>query len=136
MPMMAQHSEGERPRFNPELFKARLESYIREKACLTQEEGDKIFPIYHEMHQKQTEVYKQIHQLKKAQRNQQDQDATKTVAKILDLKVKLAKIEQTYFTKMSKVISGEKILHVMYAEDSFHREMLKLSDKERRGNKK
>lgn len=134
LPMMAQN-EGERPRFSPEIFKARLESYIRDKADLTQEEGNHLFPLYYEMKQKQKDVYQQIHQLKKSQHNQQSQNATKTVADIMALKVKLAKIEQTYYNKMSKAIGGEKVLKVMYAEDCFHRDMLKLSDKERRSKK-
>lgn len=137
LPVLAQQNEGERPRrFNPELFKARMETYIREKANLTQEEGNIIFPVYHEMHQKLMEVHQQMHNLKKANMNQQPQDATKTVTEILNLKVKLSKIEQTYYTRMSKLIGGEKILKVMYAEDSFHREMLKLSNNEHRGGKK
>lgn len=134
LPMMAQN-EGERPRFNPEIFKARLESYIRDKADLTQEEGNQLFPLYYEMKQKQKDVYQQIHQLKKSHHSQQNPNATKVVADIMTLKVKLAKIEQTYYTKMSKALGGEKVLRVMYAEDCFHRDMLKLADKERRTKK-
>lgn len=133
LPTMAQQNGGERPRFNPEMFKARMESYIREKACLTQEEGNKIFPIYHEMHQKQMEVYQQMHGLKKQQNNKDD--AAKAVTEILNLKVKLSKIEQTYYTRMCKLVGGEKVLKIMHAEDSFHREMLKLSNNDRRGKK-
>lgn len=133
LPLMAQQNGGERPRFNPEMFKARMESYIREKACLTQEEGNSIFPLYHEMHQKQMEVYQQMHSLRKSQNNQQD--ATKTVTEILNLKVKLSKIEQTYYNRMCKLIGGEKVLKIMHAEDTFHREMLKLSNNDRRGKK-
>lgn len=135
LPIMAQQHEGERPRFSPELFKARMESYIREKAGLNQEECDKLFPLYHEMHQKQKEIYEQIHKLKKSQYNQQTSNATKTITEIMELKVKLTKIEQTYYTKMCKTVSGEKVLKVMHAEDTFHREMLKLSNNERRGKK-
>lgn len=135
LPTMAQQNEGERPRFSPEQFKARMECYIRDKAGLTQEEGNKLFPLYHEMHQKQSEIFQQMHKLRRAQHNQQNNDATKTVTEIMNLKVKLAKIEQTYYIRMCKVISGDKILKVMYAEDSFHREMLKMSDNSRRGKK-
>lgn len=135
LPVMAQQNEGNRPRFSPEDFKARMECYIREKANLTQEEGKKIFPLYHEMHQKQMELNIQIHNLKKSQFNQPSHDATKTVTEIMDLKVKLTKIEQTYYTRMCKAIGGEKVLKVMHAEDCFHREMLKLSNNDRRGKK-
>lgn len=132
LPTLAQRSgDGERPHFDPAKFKARMESYIREKANLTQEESDKFFPVYFEMKNAQLDVYKKMHALKKEQRNHPENDACKTVSKITAQKVKLAEIEQTYFAKMCKIVGGEKVLRVMNAEDTFHRDMLKMANKKR-----
>lgn len=139
MPAIAQ-KEGNRPRFNPEEFKAKMESYIKEKACLTQAESEKLFPLYHEMKKKQMEINIQIHQLKhkEANANTTDKEYSTIISKIKDYAVEQANIEKSYYAKMCKVVSAKKVFDVMKAEDQFHREMLRKagpkngSDKEHR----
>lgn len=130
IPAMAQQSrEGDRPRFDPDKFKARMESYIREKANLSQEESTKLFPVYFEMKSAQMNLYNQMHNLKKEQSaHPEKNNACKTVAQITELKVKLAEVEQTYYARMCKIVGGEKVLRVMNAEDTFHRDMLKMAN--------
>ena len=126
MPAMAQN-EGKGPRFNPEEFNARMENYIMEKACLTQAESDKLFPLYHEMKNKQMEINIKIHQLKhkEANANTTDKEYVAIISKIKDYAVEQANIEKTYFAKMCKAVSAKKVFGVMKAEDQFHREMLR-----------
>lgn len=130
--VMAQPQNREKGKFNPQEFRARMDNYVREKANLTQEEADKVFPIYHEMKEKQFAIMTQIRQLKftgKGKKNNEkatptEADYQKAVKQINDLNVELAKLQQSYYDKISKELSAEKVLGIMRAEDKFHREML------------
>ncbi|MBQ0049862.1 MAG: hypothetical protein KBT12_06480 [Bacteroidales bacterium] len=138
--MTAQPQGRERGKFNPEEFRARMDNYVREKANLTQEEADKVFPIYHEMKEKQFAIMTQIRQLKFTGRGKKNADAPqptdadyqKAVRQINDLNVELAKLQQTYYEKMNKEVPGEKVIGIMRAEDKFHREMLGKAGERRR----
>lgn len=128
MPMLAQpQREGGRPHFNPEEFKNRMESFIREKVGLTQAEGEKLFPLFYEMKGKQMNINRAIAKLK---RNPSGNGAGTTnyssvVSKIVSLNVELSKVQQTYYNKMCKVVDAKKVFDLMLAEDAFHREMLR-----------
>lgn len=120
-------------KFNPEEFKARMDNYVREKAQLSNEEAEKIFPIYHEMKKKQFEIMVQIRQLKFTGRGKKniattnqptEADYSKALKQINELNIELAKLQQTYYEKMSKELPAEKVLNIMRAEDKFHREMM------------
>ena len=124
LPALAQNDK--RPRFDPEEFKTKMEAYIAQRACLTQGECEKVFPIYHEMKEKQRQLQKKEHELKyktlkpdDAEKNYQD-----ALAQIAELHVEGAKIESTYYKKMCKAVSAKKVYGIILAEDAFHREML------------
>ena len=61
LPVLAQSEK--RARFSPEEFKAKLETFIAQRACLSQGECEKVFPIYHEMKEKQRELQKREHRI-------------------------------------------------------------------------
>ena len=124
-PVMAQQ-EGRRPRFNPEEFRARMEAYITQKAELTSAEAEKAFPLFLEMKSKQGEVMKKVQQLRH-HRNEQlksESDYEKALTKMGELNVEAAKIEATYYKKISKAVSAQKAYRIKMADDAFHREML------------
>lgn len=139
LPMLAQNDK--RPRFSPEEFRARMEAFIAQRACLTQAECEKVFPIYHEMKEKQREIQRREHKLKyntlKPENPEKDfQDALEKVAA---LHIEAAKIETTYYKRMCKVISPKKVYGIILAEDAFHRDMLQRfskpqNDKNKRKN--
>ena len=113
------------PRFNPEEFKANMEAYIAQKAGLSQSESEKVFPIFHEMKAKQRELLQKENKLKRSIGfNESEKTYQNAIIKILDLHEEAADIEETYYKRMCKVIPAKKVYAIMYADDSFHREML------------
>ena len=131
VPVLAQQPKGDgRRQFNPDEFKARLEAYIRDKVGLSQAEGDKLFPIYFEMKEKQLGINHAIMKLKRTAAPQNGGSCPnycEIVTQITNLNVELAKIEQTYYPKMCKVVDAKKVFDLMLAEDAFHREMLRMA---------
>lgn len=113
-------------KFNPEEFKARLESFITCEAGFTQAEAEAFYPIYHEMKGKQRRLQHQVFQLKKnaPADNADEKDFAIAVQKIKDLGVEMAELEVSYYKKLCGVVSPRKVYAAMQAEDRFHRKML------------
>ncbi len=127
LPTMAQQPNNrDRRHFNPEEFRTMMRNYIRDKACLTQQEADKLFPIYFEMKTKQMELNGKMMKLKRQAPacNASSKEYAEIISQITELNVELAKLEQTYYAKMCKVVDAKKVYNVMGAEEAFHREML------------
>ena len=124
LPVLAQNDR--RPRFNPEEFKAKLEAYVAQHACLTQDECEKVFPIYHEMKEKKRELQKQEHKLKSStsKTDASEKEYQDALNRIAQLHIESAKIENQYYKKMCKEIPAKKVYGILLAEDVFHREML------------
>lgn len=114
--------KGER-RFDPEKFQKMVEESLTKAAALTPEEAKVFFPIYNEMRQKQREMGRQIHQLKKSP-GTDNQAYAKTIENINQLKVDMAKLEQDYYKRLAKAVPAEKVFKVIKAEDEFHRRMV------------
>lgn len=129
LPTLAQQREGGRPQFNPEEFKTQMRNYIREKANLTQQEAEAVFPIYAEMKQKQMEYNGQIRLLKMPFPPKDGNQCKEAVEQITVLSVKLAQLEKEYYAKMCKVIDAKKVYNIILAEDAFHREMLQNANR-------
>ncbi len=130
------NNKGEKPQFNPEEFKTMMRNYVRDKACLTQAEADKLFPIYFEMKTKQMEMNGKMMKLKrqKPDCNATTKEYSDLISQITELNVALAKLEQTYYAKMCKVVDAKKVYNVMCAEEEFHREMLLRANSMGRGS--
>lgn len=133
----AQHQRG---KFNPEEFKAKLESFITGEAGFTSAEAQAFYPIYHEMKGKQRQIQRNIFQMKKEARegNACDKDYSATIIKIKELGVEMAQIEAGYYKKLCGVVSPQKVYKAMCAEDKFHRQMLEgfgHGDNHQRGNR-
>lgn len=121
--LMAQQQRG---KFNPEEFKAKLESYVTGEAGFTPAEAQAFYPIYFEMKGKQRGLQRKIYQLKKdaPQAGASDNDFALTIQKIKDLGVEMAQLEVTYYKKLCQAVSPQKVYKAMCAEDKFHRKML------------
>lgn len=120
---LAQQGRG---KFNPQEFKAKLESYVTKEAGFTQNEAQAFYPIYFEMKGKQRGLQRKIFHLKQnaSTANTSDNDYAATIQKIKDLGVETAKLEVTYYKKLCQVVSPQKVYKAMCAEDKFHRQML------------
>lgn len=117
--------ENKQPRFNPEEFRAKLEAFITQRACLTQEECAKAFPIYQEMKDKQRNLKQQEYKLKRnCMQSAKEKDYQDALSKITELRIEAAKIEESYYKKMCKAVTAKKAYAIMLAEDAFHREVL------------
>lgn len=116
----------QRGKFNPQEFKAKLESYITKEAELTPTEATAFYPIYFEMKGKQRQLQRQMFQLKKEApcSGASDKDFAIAIQKIKDLGVEMAQLEVTYYKKLCTVVSPRKVYAAMQAEDRFHRKML------------
>lgn len=136
--MLAQQQQ--RGKFDPQEFKAKLESYITQEAGFTQAEAQAFYPIYFEMKGKQRGLQRKMFQLKKNAQtvNVTENDYASTIQKIKDLGVEMAQLEVRYYKKLCQVVSPQKVYKAMCAEDKFHREMLEDFDRGKKrgqGNK-
>lgn len=124
MPIMAREKPGGE-NIRPDEYGKKLENHLRREAGINDEEATKFFPLFHEMKAKQMKVGQKIMQLKKDKcpDRMSEKECTETVLKVESLKVEQAKIGEAYFKKMCKVISGQKVLKALNAEDEFHRIM-------------
>ena len=122
--LMAQPQQ--RGKFNPEEYKAKLESYVTGEAGFTQSEAQAFYPIFFEMKGKQRGIQRKIFQLKQNAEtiNKNDNDYASTIQKIKDLGVESAQLEVSYYKKLCQVVSPQKVYKAMCAEDKFHRQML------------
>lgn len=117
-------SAQNQPKFSPEKFDADLEKFVTEQAKLTQQESDKFFPLFREMHQKQRAVYHKIRQANKQQPTD-DKVCEATLKECDKLNIELRQIEQTYHLKMMKAIPAKKVYDAIMAENRFHRRMMR-----------
>ncbi|MCD8317548.1 MAG: hypothetical protein LUC45_01245 [Paraprevotella sp.] len=123
-PLAAQPSKEQ---FSPQNYVRDLESFIVREACLSPAEATAFFPIFHEMHDKQRGIEWQIRNMKKRPLPPQstDKDYYNLIRDINKLKMESAELEDTYYRKMCKVVSAQKVYAAMRAEDKFHRRMLR-----------
>ena len=111
-------------KFSPEKFDADMEKFVTDQAKFTQQEADKFFPLFREMHQKQRAVYHKIRQATK-QQPADDKTCETTLKECDKLNIELRQIEQTYHQKMMKAVSPKKVYDAILAENRFHRRMMK-----------
>ena len=111
-------------RLSKEQFMAELEKFITAEADLTPQECSRLFPIMREMYAKQRVYFDKMKNknMKQPQTEAECREAVKMRDKI-DLDIK--KLQQTYHNKMLDAVSPCKVMKVIFAEDRFHRRMLK-----------
>ena len=126
LPVAAQQREEGRPRFNMEEFQGWMKSFIRERACLTQAEADLVFPVFFEMKQKQMERTRRVGGLTmEAYKKTDPKECEALLKQITALHVESSKLEQSYYARIAKLVGAKKALNMMFADDAFHREMLR-----------
>lgn len=124
LPVNAQSQQ--RGKFNPEEFKAKLESFVTNEVGFTPSEAQAFYPIYYEMKGKQRQLQRRIYKLKNnpPAENADAKDYALIIQKTKDLGVEIAQLEVSYYKKMCNAVSPQKVYKAMCAEDKFHRKML------------
>ena len=114
-------------------FRARQQTFITERAGLTQEEATKFFPLYFELQDRKKalndKAWKLMHQGR--EKDITEERYGEIMEGVLDARIESDKLEKEYFKKFQKILSNKKIYQIQHAEMRFHRELLKGM----RGNK-
>lgn len=117
----AQKSDHKRPPFNPAKFEADMEQYITTYASLTPQEAAKFFPVYRQMTRKMRTLFDAM------RRNQlvniKDDKACAEVIRQQDqIDIDMKYLQQEYHSRFMKILSPSKVMMVIKAEESFHRQ--------------
>ncbi|MBR5814001.1 MAG: hypothetical protein IKY37_06070 [Bacteroidaceae bacterium] len=123
----AQENGAKRRHFSPEEFQAKQQEYITSKAGLTQAEADAFFPLFFELQKKKFELERNVRKevsIRKAHEMNEEQ-CSKFVSNMADVKIEIAKLEKEYTAKYLKVLPACKLMRVQFAETSFQRDLMK-----------
>ena len=113
-----------RPPFNPAKFEADLEQFITSEACLTPREASRFFPIYRQMMKKQRMLFDEMRRFR--QINPRDNKACENAIRKQDeLDIQIKQLQQEYHSRFMYVLSPNKVLNVIKAEEKFHRQMFR-----------
>jgi len=119
-----QQANQQQRKFDPQEFAKRMEDYIAMKAGLTKDESEKFFPIYREYKAKQRDLTFKQQRLQR-EKPTNDGEYNNVITQIANLSVQIAKLDQTYFPRMCKVIPAKKVYIAIQAENDFHRDMIR-----------
>lgn len=132
----AQNKGNNKHRFSPEKFKADMEQFIVQEACLTPAESAKFFPVYDEMNKKQRAIFGRMRRLSKM-KPADEEGCEKAIKQRDELDLDLKQLQQSYHNKFLNLIPASKLFDVLKAEDKFHRRMLnKYNRWQKQPNKK
>ena len=109
-------------------FRAKQQTYMAQKAGLTEEESQKFFPLYFEFQDKKKEINKQAWGIAKKGKNPgtTDQEYEGTIDYFFDNQEAVIKLEKEYIKKYREILSNKKIYMIYWAEIMFSRNMLKI----------
>ncbi len=117
-------AQDRRERFNPEAYRAEMEQYITQKACLTPQEASEFFPIYEEMLSKQRSLRDKIKSLRRIKPTT-DSECKENITQRDNIEIELKQLQRTYHEKFLQVLPASKVYDIMRAEDTFLREAFK-----------
>ena len=133
-----------RRQFSPEEFQAKQREYITAKAELTQQEAEAFFPLFFELQKKKFELERNARKDISGNKGKKmsEEQCSKFVNGMADLKIEIAKLEKEYTGKYLKVIPACRLMRIQHAEMSFQRDLMKKmmrnrdKDRDRNKNKK
>lgn len=121
----SQNDQG-RHQFSPERYKQKLEEYVTREAGLTSEESSRLFPLLHEMQEKQRKNSEAAgNAMRSCKEGATESDYEKAVNRAVSLDLENKKIEQEYYKKFHTVLSWKKIHAVRIALWKFQMEALR-----------
>ncbi len=116
-----------------EKVKALKTAFITDRLDLSSSEAEKFWPIYNqyekELHQFQViDRLTILNQISESGgiKNMTEKDASILMQKVLDLNDKIHNAEKDKYIALKKVISSQKILMLIKAEEGFKKELFKL----------
>jgi hypothetical protein len=116
-----------------EKVKALKTAFITDRLDLSSSEAEKFWPIYNqyekELHQFQViDRLTILNQISESGgiKNMTEKDASILMQKVLDLNDKIHNAEKNKYIALKKVISSQKILMLIKAEEGFKKELFKL----------
>lgn len=122
----AQQNRPPRQEFSPERFNQRLESFVANEAGLTPDEAAKLFPMLHEMLDKQRKNIDADRALMRSlDKNTTEAQYAEIVEKSIDCELANKKLEKTYYHKFHSVLSWQKVFKVRMALDKFRMEVMR-----------
>ena len=115
------------PRLSREEFRAKEQAYITAKACLTEQEAVRFFPLYFEMKDKVRKLNGAPWEKDKklCQGSHSDAEYGKVMEEAYNNRIAADKLDKQYYYKFKAFLSCEKIYRIQKAEIDFHRELLK-----------
>lgn len=120
------HTDRNRHQFSPERYKQRLEEFVTREASLTADESQKLFPMLHEMMEKQRKNSDAARQaMQSCKDNLSEADYEKAVNKALDLDLENKRIEKEYYQKFHSALPWQKVHAVRIALWKFQMEALR-----------
>ena len=120
-------NDGCNQRLSPEEFRARLKTFITEKAGLTSEEATRFFPLYFELQDRKKQLNDEAWALILQGKDEKTTEARyeEIMEGVYDARIASDRLDKTYFEKFKKILPCKKIYLVQKAEMHFHRELLK-----------
>lgn len=120
-------NNGNQPKLTQEEFRARQQSFITERAGLTQEEVAKFFPLYFELQDRKKDLNGKAWILMRKGKKEEttEEQYGEIMEGVLDARIEADKLEKEYLRKFQKILSNKKIYLIQHAEMRFHRELLK-----------
>lgn len=113
--------------FSPELFNQKLEQFVKNDAKLSDTECQRLFPLMHEMLNKQREINGKIqYTISQGFGDKGEAEYEQIINKVTDLEVESKKIEQIYYKKFHSILSWKKIYRVRFALSKWNVEALRI----------
>lgn len=117
----------EQQRLTKEQFRAKQQTYITEKAQLTEEEAARFFPLYFELQDRKKQVndeaWAYAHKIRG--KDAKEKEYEEALEAMYDARIASDRLERTYFEKFKKILSFKKIYDVQRAEMRFQRELVR-----------
>lgn len=127
-------NEKGRRQFSPEQFRHELEAFVAHEANLTETEGQKFFPMLHEMRSKQRKNNEEAYRLMRScNESTTEPEYSNIITKCLMLDIQNKNIENEYYIKFSTVLSWKKIYKVRNALFRFNMHALQRFSPQRNG---
>ena len=117
-----QPGEPRQERFSRERFMKDLRDYITREANLSSQEASAVFPLYFEMKAKMHDMQERINRsLGKAAGFANERDCQRTLTEISHMRAKQQKVEAEFMKRIGKVVSSQKLVRILVADQNFGR---------------
>lgn len=118
--------QNKRHQFSPERYKQRLEEFVTKEADLTADEAARLFPLLHEMQEKQRKNNDAAGMaMMSCKEGSSEADYEKAIKQATGLDLENKKIEQEYYKKFHTVLSWKKVHGLRVALWKFQMEALR-----------